>query len=1029
MEKHPKLTLERIGHALHEMQQLIWTDHQPLEVAVYQCAEPVPFAEAAQQTYTPIAAGYPWGPAWSTAWFRVQGRIPTAWAGSAVVAMIDTGSEALVWQHGTPAQGLDYNHRDFPLTSLATGGERVDLYLEAAGNSHLSADRNGQPFTFKMASLARFHAPVWDAYYDLRVLHDLALTLPEESPRRARLLYALNEAVIAYRHGGPDALTRMREILAPEYAQPADASAPVVNALGHSHIDAAWLWPLRETKRKCSRTFATVLTYMEQYPEYRYTQSQPQLYAYMKEGYPDLYARIKQAVAEGRWEPQGAMWVEADCNITSGESFVRQILYGKQFFREEFGLDNTILWLPDVFGYSAALPQILQQSGVPYFMTQKISWSQFNKFPHHTFWWEGIDGSRVLTHFLPADTYSANMSPEELKRGERQFRDDDRTATWLHLFGHGDGGGGPTKEMFEFIRREGNTEGLPRVQIGLARDWFPRMEAEARDLCTWVGELYLECHRGTYTTQAKNKWENRRCEFLLRDAELLATISPTGIAAYPSEDLERAWKLVLLNQFHDILPGSSIDLVYEDSARDYAGVHQVGEQIVNGALDAFAAAIDTTKLKNPLLVWNTLSFPRGGLVSIPWKGAKGAIALSPQEHATRTQLTEEHGERRLLVEVVDVPSMGYAVYDLLPGKMPKNVTPLITDTVSATERVLENSLVRVALNDAGEVVSFYDKQQERELIPAGAIANQFQRFDDHPVWWDAWEVDPYFEDTREDLSTPATITVQDAGPLRATLRIARMLTPKASLVQLIRLEANTRRLDFETFIDWQEEHALLKVAFPVDIYTPRATFEIQYGHVERPTHRNTSWDVARFEVPAHKWVDLSEGDYGVALLNDGKYGHDVRDNVLRLTLLRAPMDPDPMADRGTHHFTYCLLPHRGDVVNSGIPLAGYDLNEPLLVRTLPVQEGMLARAHSYFRLDKPNLVIEAVKRAEDGDGIIVRLYEAYRRRGTARLMTNGLCSRVTRTDLLEHNQDDLPVQGGAVQVAFRPFEIITLRLR
>ncbi|HEY3377020.1 MAG TPA: alpha-mannosidase, partial [Armatimonadota bacterium] len=1027
MEKHPQITLERIARTVEELQTQLWIDQRPLQVSAYQCAEPIPFEEAVRQAFTPVEPGFCWGPIWSTAWFRIQGAYPDAWAGSTVAALIDTGSEALVWQHGAPAQGLDVNRQDFVLDVQAGGV--IDLYVEAAGNQLFGVGHlvGPTPFTLKAASVARLNQPVWDLYYDMRLLFDLAKQLPEDAARRAKLIFALNAAANAYRSGEADACARAREILAVEYAMPAEASMSDVLAAGHSHIDTAWLWPVRETIRKCSRTFSTVLKYMETYPEYRYTQSQPQLYAFVKERYPALYARITQAVAEGRWEPEGGMWVEADCNIISGESMVRQFLYGKKFFREEFGLDNTILWLPDVFGYSAALPQILQGCGIPYFMTQKISWNQLNKFPHHTFWWEGIDGTRVLTHFLPADTYNGNMLPSQLLHGERNFKDKERANSWLYLYGHGDGGGGVTKEMLELARRSENVEGVPRVRPGLARDWFPKMAAEARDLRTWVGELYLELHRGTFTTQAKNKWENRRCEFLLRDAECLAVLQPEGIADYPATELEQAWKLVLLNQFHDIIPGSSIGWVYEDSAQDYAAVHETAEGIIGKGLASFAGHIDTAALTRPLLIWNTLSFVRSGLVSIPWEGSDNVTALAPRGQATRTQFTTADGEPHLLIEVADAPAMGYVTLDLLESDLPEEITPEVTDAVTASGRVLENSLVRVELDDFGAVVSCYDKQQEREIIAPGAVGNRFEVFDDHPNNWDAWDIDPFYDEVAKALPNAATITVTDAGLLRATLRVERELTPQAHLVQEVRLEANSRRIDFVTHIDWHEDHALLKVAFPVDIHSLRATFEIQYGHVERPTHKNTSWDVARFEVPAHKWADLSESDYGVALLNNGKYGYDVQGNVLRLTLLRAPKNPDPQADMGQHHFTYSLLPHRGELTNSGVPMAGYDLNVPLLVQPLPVQEGVLALAHSYFRLDKHNLLIESVKRAEDGDGIIVRLYEAFRRRGTTRLLTNGLCSRATRTDLLERDQEELVVRGGSVLLSFRPFEIITLR--
>jgi alpha-mannosidase len=681
--------------------------------------------------------------------------------------------------------------------------------------------------------------------------------------------------------------------------------------------------------------------------EKRFVQSQPQLYMDMKEHYPDLNARIIAAMATSRWETQGASWVEADTTHISGESLIRQILYRTRIFQQDFGVELEILWLPDAAGYSGALPQVLRGCGIRYCL---IPGNDLETFPHHTFWWEGIDGSRVLTRILPADAHAGINLPEQFKEQ------------------------------------------------------------------AWVGELYFECRRGARTSQAESKWENHRCEFLLRDAEFLAAIRPGGGAEYPRAELDEAWEL-LLNQSHDNIPDLSTGRIGQP-----ARVREIGEGAVATSLDAFTALLDTGDLCHPLAVWNTLSFPRSGLVSVPWKGKSDVNAFAPRGQASRTQITEENGERRLLVEVVDVPPMGYIVYDLRERARVKESALAITDVARTDDRVLENELVRVELNACGEVVSYLDKQLDRQIIAPGAAGNRFQLVDD----CDAGDL---YDEVCEELDAPAVIEPVENGPLRATVRVERQLTPQAHLVQFIRLEANSRRLDFETCLAWHEPHALLKVAFPVTIHSPWATCEIQFGHLDRPTHRNTSRDIARFEVCAHKWIDLSEGDYGVALLNDGNYGSDVKHNVLRLRLLRAPNYPDERADIGSHPFTYSLLPHRGKLESSGVPLAGYDLNVPFHVRMLPVQHGMLARAHSYFRVDKPNLVIEAVKRAEDGDGLIVRLFEAYRRRGSARLLVNGLCSRATRTDLLERNLHDLPVQGGAVAFEYRPFEIITLRLR
>jgi len=653
-------------------------------------------------------------------------------------------------------------------------------------------------------------------------------------------------------------------------------------------------------------------------------------------------------------EPRGTMRMAVDTNLISGESLVRQLLQGMRDHRERFGAEPEILRLPAAAGYSGVLPQVLRGCHLHTVLISQHSPRRLDRFPPAAFWWEGIDGSRVLVYALQAGV------------------------------------------------------------------WFRAATASTPDPRTWASELNIGCRRGLCTTEAQRKRENRRGEFLLRDAEFLAAMQP-GKADYPRAALGAAWSLLLRGQGHAHSPGVSED---EGQPEGYARVREISEGVTAYCLDTFAALLDTGDLSHPVAVWNTLSFPRSGLVSVPWQGKSDVNAFSPRGQASRTQITEEDGERRLLVEIVDAPPMGYVVYNLRERARLKESALAITDVARTDGRVLENELVRVELNECGEVVSYLDKTQEREIIVPGAAGNRFQRRDDYHV--DSNTGSPLIEAACEELTAPAVSEPIENGPLRASVRIERALTPRARLVQFIRLEANSRRLDFETYLDWHEANSALAVAFPVTVHSPRVTCEVQFGHLDRPTHHNTCRDAAHTELCAHKWADLSEGDYGVALLNDGQYGYDVRRNVLRLRLLQSADDQE---DQGRHHFTYSLLPHRGEVESSGVPLAGYDLNVPFRVRLLPVQHGMLARAHSYFRVDKTNLVIDTVKRAEDGDGLIVRLFEAYRRRGAARLLVNGLCSRATRTDLLERDGEDLPVHGGAVMVEYRPFEIITLRLR
>jgi len=1030
MLKHPQLTAQRLERCLNnEIRPHIYQDLTPLEVAVFQCPDPIPYSEAMRQEYRTVSPGFRWGPVWSTAWFRLRGAIPEAFAGHEVVALIDTSSEALVWDGDSPGQGLDANRSDYLLAERGVAGQPVELYVEAAGNHLFGISAMGEtsglarvpePFELRQAHLARFDRAHWDLFNDFRVLLDLMKALPKGDPRKAQLLYDLNESTNRYLTGqGPEAA---REALAQALSLPARASSTRVSAIGHAHIDVAWLWPLRETVRKCARTFSTALRYMERYPNYKFGQSQPQLYAFTKEHYPKLYARIKEAVAAGRWEPVGAMWVEADCNLSSGESLVRQVVHGKRFFMDEFGFETDVLYLPDVFGYSAALPQILRKARVPYFMTQKISWNQFNQFPHHTFLWQGIDGTRVFSHFLPANSYNSVYTAEELRRAEANFKEADRARSWLYLFGYGDGGGGPTKEMLEAAERVKNLDGVPRVEQEFARDFFRRAEAEAKDLPVWAGELYLELHRGTYTTQAHNKRMNRRCELLLRDAEFFASIRPNAMPSYPAETLDRCWKLVLLNQFHDVLPGSSIGWVYEDSREQYAEVEREGERIVASALASLCERIDTAGCRQPVVVWNSLSRAHRGAVMLPLQGSAPRSVRDPRGVRHPVQETTVGSERYLLF-IAEAPEHGYALYDLS-----EEAPDAGYERVHVTERSLENELLRIELDEHGMIARVFDKRRGREVLAPGAKANVLQLFDDRPNNWDAWDIDAFYAETGRDVTELSEIRVVESGPVRGAIEIVRRFGD-SEVRQRVQLLAGSGRVDFVTEAEWHEAHKLLKVAFPVDLNASRATFEIQYGHVERPTHRNTSWDLARFEVVAHKWVDLSEGDYGVALLNDCKYGHDVLGNTLRLSLLRAPKNPDPNADMGHHRFTYSLYPHAGDLRHGEVVAEGYRLNVPLRAVPVKPRSGELPAECSFFTVDNPNVFVEVVKRAEREDAWVVRLYEAHNTRGSVSLSTRLPVEHAYLADLMEDPIEEVPVSDGTIRIDIKPFEIVTLLLR
>jgi alpha-mannosidase len=824
---------------------------------------------------------------------------------------------------------------------------------------------------------------------------------------------------------------------------------PTLIATGHAHLDVAWLWPLWRTRQKVAHTVATALHLMERYPEYHFSMSQPQVYAFLEQDAPELYARMKQKVAEGRFEPIGMMWLEPDCNVTGGESLVRQLVHGARFFTEAFGKINHVVWLPDVFGYSAALPQLMRGCGISCFMTTKISWNQFNRMPYDTFRWRGIDGSEVLTHFVtvtdqpvrhPADaqfyTYNAKMTGGEVFGTWNHYRQQAINDELLYIYGHGDGGGGPTEEMLEAARVLGGLPGFPRVRPGRVDQFFERLYERVWDdprLPTWAGELYLEYHRGTYTSQAHNKQANRAVELLYREAEWLNAWATALGALSQQEHLDAGWRLILLNQFHDILPGSSVPQVYVDSNAQYAEVRRIGDDVRQVAIEHIVKnrepRAESREAGDRVIVFNSLPWDRHEAVRIELPADSRA---APHEPPEGTQVVQElSGERCLLVEV-NAPSYGYTTLDF---RQP--AADIRRSSVIGHRSSLENEELRLALDDHGEIASIRDLTYDREVIAPGATGNQLIAYEDRPINWDAWDIDIFYEEKPYPVREIVDWRVAEEGPLRAAVEITRRVG-QSIIRQRICLWRNSRRIDFVTEVDWQERQRLLRALFPLAINATRATCEIQFGAVERPTHRNTSWDWARFEVCAQRWVDLSEGDYGVALLNDGKYGHSLYHNILGLSLLKGAIHPDPDADRGLHRFTYSLLPHAGDWCAAQVVRRAYELNAPLRAGTLnderrtmnddPSVSPFIQRS-SFLSTPTDHIVVETVKVAADGDGLIVRLYEAHNQRGPASLQFDRPVASAVEVDLLERDVGPVEVAGVDVRFRVRPFEVKTLRVR
>lgn len=884
-----------------------------------------------------------------------------------------------VFLDGTTAtQALDVNHTWLPLSF----GREHDIYL------YLYTGMLPGRFDF-LPSLEIVDLAIEALYYDIRVPYLSMLELDAGSYDYIQIRDCLDRALT---------LLDLRHVYSPEFYTSIHAvseymkrefyegicgkSESIVSCIGHTHIDVAWLWTVAQTREKAQRSFSTVINMMERYGDYRFMSSQPQLYQHVKESDPELYEKIRERVREGRWEAEGAMWLEADTNLISGESLVRQILYGKRFMREEFGAENKILWLPDVFGYSAALPQILRKSGVTQFFTTKMYWNETNSMPNDTFIWEGIDGSRVFASFIHA--YDKPADPQTIAKCWRDYKNKSISNNVLLTFGYGDGGGGPTPEMMETLRRmEHGIPGMPRAKIEKAGEFFDRLEREFLDKTEsvlprprWRGEMYLEMHRGTYTSIAKNKRNNRKSELLYQTAESLAAADLLAGGAYPVDIFRKNTLNILLNQFHDIIPGSSIGPVYDVTDEEYKRILAEGEQVVSDKLAALAKHIKTD---GGLLVYNPTPFPVSDFIS----------------------------EYR----AVNIPAHGYAVLPDIPE----------WSEIAVGERSIENDLIRVLFDEKYQIISIFDKAENREVLAPGAVGNRLEVFEDYPRAFDAWEITDYY---RQKMWIVDDVSAVERYPNGLVIR---RRCGASEIAQHIRLVQGSKRIDFHTWIDWHEDHVLLKAAFPVDIHAMNATYDIQFGHIERPTHRNTSWDAAKFEVCAHKWADLSEGGYGVSLLNDCKYGYSIEDNVMKLSLLKAATYPYPEADRGKHEFTYSLLPHTGDFREGGVVQEGYKLNMPLLIRRIEAQDGELPERWSMISAAQENIVIETVKKAEDDDSIIARFYEAHNKKTPARITAGFDFKKVYLVDLMEENPVLLPHDGCTVELPVRNFEVVTLK--
>ena len=985
-------------------------------------------------------------------WFRTKIKIPEKYDGKTIVFNLKTGIEGewealnpqfLIYVDGKLIQGIDVNHREIVLDEKAVEGTEHCIALYAYSGMH---DRKVK----FVPAMRIINTEIEKLYYDIKVPFEVIRHLDKDDTRRIDILKCLNETINLLDFRKPfsesfyKSIMEADEFLSEElYGKICGHNDVIASCIGHTHIDVAWLWTLSQTREKTARSFSTVLNLMEKYPEYIFMSSQPQLYKFIKQDYPEIYEKIKKRILEGRWEAEGAMWLEADCNVTSGESLVRQILFGTRFFEREFGIKNKILWLPDVFGYSAALPQIMKKSGIEYFMTTKISWNQYNKLPYDTFMWRGIDGTEILTHFSTArdagksendtiTTYNSKLVPTQVIGAWQRYQQKEINNEVLITFGYGDGGGGPTKDMFENAQRmEKGIPGCPRVKIEKVRDFFDRLNKKVSDekrLPKWVGELYLEYHRGTYTSMARNKLYNRKSEFLYQDVELLALMNMMlNNEKYPAEKINEGWETILLNQFHDILPGSSIKEVYEDSQKQYIKTLGDGKRMLNKATGDLANSINLEC--DSVIVFNQLSFVRSGIVEIElFESYENIYLCEPDGRYVNSQIIEKNNKKYIRFFAENVPSKGYKCFKLdnRETKMKKSEanTPLMT----VQKDRLENVYFRIILNECGNIVSLFDKVNKREVIKNGQKGNTLQAFEDKSLDNDAWDIDIYYQEKMWEINNVYSIEVIETGPIIGRLRLKRKFVDSI-IEQDIVIYNDIPRIDFMSKIDWKEKNILLKVAFPADVNSDFATYDIQYGNVQRNTHWNTSWDMAKFEVCAHKWADLSEGGYGVSLLNDCKYGYDIKDGNIRLTLLKSAIFPNEEADKELHEFIYSVYPHKNGWKEAETANQAYDLNCPLFGKLEKAHKGILPAEFSFVSVDADNVIVEVAKKAEDSNDIILRLYEYKNKRSDVNIEFFKDIMSAHECSLLEENEVEIFNDKNIISFSINPYEIKTFRLK
>ncbi|OUQ47565.1 alpha-mannosidase [Drancourtella sp. An12] len=992
---------------------------------------------------------YVMGTAWNQVdahrWFRTTITIPESMDGKHVEFLITTGREGewdatnpqmIFYLDGQLIQGIDVNHREVTISGKAKAGDSYEIAVLAYSGM---VEGDLVIHTYLIAVDDR----VQKLYYDLLIPLQSAYVLKKaDEENYRRVLQSMAPALDAldlrdaYSEKFYSSIEKAEQILKEAFYSE-ERECPTVSAIGHTHIDIAWLWTVEQTREKVLRSFSTVLRLMEQYPDYKFMSSQPILYQFVKEQEPEMYEKIKERIREGRWEVDGAMWLEADCNLTGGESLVRQIIKGHRFFLEEFGKESKSLWLPDVFGYSAALPQILKKSGIPYFMTTKIAWNQYDQLPNDTFIWKGIDGSEVFA-FMPTTTdydkdqglnisfsdtrntttYTGIVNPNMALGTFKRFQNRDLTEDTLMLFGFGDGGGGPTKEMLESAERlKYGIPGIPKIRQEFEQDYFDRTYEKIHDLPdmpTWDGELYFEYHRGTLTSMARNKRSNRKNEILYTQMETASCMAGIEKDEQLQNVLDKGWDILLINQFHDIVPGSSIKPVYEQTDKEYHEIEEAGKEELNRVVSAAVGRLSMEK--EGVVVMNTQGYERDDLVVLD----DGTEIPRLVDEDGRNVPAQKTADGRYLLYVSHIPPLGYK-------KLYETEELLEESTGKEWDYTFENPFIKVCFNEKMEITSLYEKEAKKELIQEGRCGNVLRTYEDRPMQWDNWDIDVFYQRKPYEADWYSPARVIENGEVRMVVEYECGFLD-STVTQQVCLYHQIPRIDFRTKADWKTHHVILKTHFPVDVNTTRASYEIQFGNVERETTNNYSWDTAKFEACGHKWADLSENSSGISLLNDCKYGYGIKKGDMSLTLIKSGTYPNEDADIGEHEFTYSIYPHAGRWQEAKTVEMAYNLNVPMLAKRTGRQEGCGGEYESFLKCSQESCFVEVIKKAEDGNGVIVRMYENKNNRVRAQIQTAYPIAHVYECNLLEENEEELTAGKNCFETVFKPYEIKTFRL-